>query len=116
MPPCCQHDSDVGESVGDGCSRVATSSVVGTARTVVAVEVCWNVGDEVGEGDGEAVKVASGTTVVGAASDGNEPVATLSGETCGLQAPSTIRMIRFRKTVHVRVNKSPLLLWLRSPV
>ena len=83
---------------------------------MVAVEVSWTVGDEVGEGDGEAVRVASGTAVVGAASDDNTAEATLSVEDCGLQAPITSRMIRLRKTVHVRVNKSPLLFWRRTPV
>jgi hypothetical protein len=83
---------------------------------VVAVEVSWIVGDNVDEGVGAAGEAATGIVVVGVASDINDTVVTLSGEACGLQAPSTKEMIRMREAVHVRVNKSPLLLWLRLPV
>lgn len=82
---------------------------------LVAVEVSWIVADCVGEGVSEAGEMAVGYVIASVPSGVNDAAGRLSGETCGLQAPSKKGMIRIREAVHVRINKSPLLLWLGLP-
>lgn len=60
--------------------------------------------------------VAVGTACVSVPTTFDETSDTLSGEVCGLHAPSMRTMIRNMKVVHVGFNKSPVLLWLVLPV
>ena len=121
VPPSCQHANVVGEGVRLGGTEVITFSVGGVpVGEIVGVKVRMIVGDCVGVGvplgSAEAGVVAVGMACVSVSTNFNEVSNTFSGEVCGLHAPSMRTMIRKMKMIHVRFNKSPVLLWLALPV
>jgi hypothetical protein len=117
VPPSCQQVNGVGDGVRLGGTAVVTISVVGLlVGDMVTVDVGLIVADGVGEGVAEAGEVAVGMVFVSLSTGVNGASVILLGEVCGLHATSTSVMIRIRKVVQVRINKSPLLLWLALPL